>query len=136
LADTVVKVTDGDTINVVNRYGEKVRVRLHCIDAPELKQDYGKAARAALYALAFGKEAQIKVVTRDKYKRSVANIVIDGELINLKMVELGAAWAYPEYCKDDRYALAEKQARQDRLGLWALKSPIRPSDFRRAMRKK
>jgi len=47
----VVAVIDGDTITV-NRYGDPFRVRLACIDAPELGQgEAGAAARAALERL-------------------------------------------------------------------------------------
>jgi micrococcal nuclease len=48
---TVLSIGDGDTITI-NQNGEKVKVRLGWIDAPEMKQaPYGEAARNQLKSL-------------------------------------------------------------------------------------
>jgi micrococcal nuclease len=44
-AGKVTSVHDGDTIRVLYHDGE-LKVRLDCIDAPELKQPYGKRVEA------------------------------------------------------------------------------------------
>ena len=36
----VINVHDGDTVTVLDQYGKKFHIRLHGIDAPELKQEF------------------------------------------------------------------------------------------------
>ena len=50
----VVKISDGDTITVLNGK-EQTKVRLYGIDAPELKQPYGKKSKQFLANLIAGK---------------------------------------------------------------------------------
>ena len=56
----VVAVKDGDTIEVL-RSGRAVTVRLHGIDAPEMAQPFGSAAKRATSSYAFGKAVRIEV---------------------------------------------------------------------------
>src|SRR5262245_55000380 len=58
LRGPVVGVTDGDTLTV-RVDGNKRRVRLDGVDAPELGQPYGKSARRSLAELCRGKEATV-----------------------------------------------------------------------------
>ena len=45
----IAKIIDGDTINVVSdKYKKPLRIRLACIDAPELSQSWGVEAKAFL----------------------------------------------------------------------------------------
>lgn len=55
----VVGVNDGDTITVMHgQVGEKIR--LNGIDCPERGQPYGKRAKQAASAMAFGKEVTLE----------------------------------------------------------------------------
>ena len=54
LTGVVVGVIDGDTADVRLDSG-MIRVRFHAIDAPESGQPHGKAAKAALADLVYGK---------------------------------------------------------------------------------
>ena len=51
----VVKVSDGDTITVLTQNKESIKVRLYGIDAPETKQDFGKASKQYLSSLIAGR---------------------------------------------------------------------------------
>ena len=52
ISATVIGVTDGDTIQVRNQQGEIIKVRLGCIDAPELaQQTWGKQSKNRLQQL-------------------------------------------------------------------------------------
>src|SRR5438094_928760 len=71
----VVGVTDGDTISVLhNGRGEKIR--LHGIDCPEKWQAFGKKAKQFTSDLAFGKEVTVKVFGRDRYGRTIGDVVL------------------------------------------------------------
>lgn len=115
----VVGVTDGDTLTLlVNR--EQVRIRLAQIDAPESNQPYGKRAKAALSALAFGKQARVEVVDIDRYGRTVGEVFVDGIDVNREMVREGYAWAYTKYSHTTQIIELEDSARAAKKGLWAL----------------
>jgi endonuclease YncB( thermonuclease family) len=115
----VVGITDGDTLTLlVGR--RQVRVRLAQIDAPESDQPYGKKAKAALSALAFGKQARVEVVDIDRYGRTVGEIFVDGIDINREMVRAGHAWAYTKYSHTTEIIELEASARAAKQGLWTL----------------
>ena len=115
----VVGITDGDTLTLlVDR--EQVRVRLAQIDAPESNQPYGKKAKAALSALAFGKRGHVEVVDIDRYGRTVGEVFVDGIDVNREMVREGHAWAYTKYSHTTEIIELEDGARAAKKGLWAL----------------
>ena len=119
LTGRVVGITDGDTLTLlVDR--EQVRVRLAQIDAPESDQSYGKKAKAALSALAFGKQARVEVVDIDRYGRTVGEVFVDGIDVNREMVREGYAWAYTKYSHTAEIIELEDSARAANKGLWAL----------------
>ena len=133
-AATVVSIGDGDTISVLER-GQKLKVRLACIDAPETAQSpYGLSSRNQLKALLpIGSTVSLRVQAVDRYGRSVAE-VISKRAINLAMVQSGQAFVYRQYlgrCDRGAYLAAERQAQAQRLGVWAVPGGItRPWDFR------
>ncbi len=57
----VVHVADGDTITVM-KSGQKVKVRLYGIDAPEFKQWYGQNAKAFTSSQVMGKQVDVQWV--------------------------------------------------------------------------
>ncbi len=67
----VVKITDGDTVNILDATNTKHRIRLAGINAPERKHSFGKASTGHL-----AKQAALQTVTveydkRDRYGRIV-----------------------------------------------------------------
>jgi endonuclease YncB( thermonuclease family) len=71
LTGKVVGVTDGDTITVLVAE-HPIKVRLAEIDTPERGQPWASRAKQALSDKVFGKEVEIRVVTVDRYGRTVA----------------------------------------------------------------
>ena len=133
-AATVLLIGDGDTISVLER-GQKLKVRLACIDAPETAQTpFGVASRNQLKALLpLGSTVSLRVQAVDRYGRSVAEVIGKG-IVNLAMVRSGQAFVYRQYlgrCDRPAYLAAERQAQAQRLGVWAVPGGItRPWDFR------
>lgn len=127
---TVVAVHDGDTITV--RSDITTKIRLFGIDAPELKQPHGQASKQALSGLVFGKTVTVTPANKDRYGRTVAQIKADGVDVNNRMVEMGAAWWYTDYAKNDTIKQQlQSDAQGKRIGLWADKNPMPPWDFRK-----
>ena len=115
---SVVRIYDGDTMTV-NCAGQEERVRLYCIDTPEMGQEpWGRQSRDYLRRIT---PRQVEIVThdRDRYGRLVGEVLSGGRSLNLAMVEAGQAAVYNRYCSDARYPPAERQAKAARLGIWA-----------------
>jgi endonuclease YncB( thermonuclease family) len=119
LDGVVVGVVDGDTADVRLASG-MIRIRLHAIDAPEMGQPYGQAAKKALSALVFGKAVQVEPYQQDRYDRLVARLWSGDTDVNAEMVKRGYAWTYRQYADDPAYCAFEKAARDSKRGLWQL----------------
>ncbi len=120
LTGEVVGVTDGDTVTLLTKDKEEVKIRLAEIDAPERSQPYGKASKQVLSDLVFRKEVRIKKIDVDRYGRTVGRIYAGKLDISAEMVRAGAAWVYIKYSKDARLIPLEAEARMSKKGLWAL----------------
>ena len=89
---------DGDTCTTTS--GEKIR--LACIDTPEIRgpranPEPAKAARDFLNRKVAGKEVSIRRITKDRYERTVGELVKDGVNIQKLMVSKGYAKIYKKY---------------------------------------
>jgi endonuclease YncB( thermonuclease family) len=139
LTGKVVKVTDGDTITILTDNTQH-RIRLQGIDAPERKQAFGNASRKHLGSLVAGKTVTVQWDKRDRYRRIVGFVIVDGQDMNLEQLKAGMAWFYRYYQKElspkkrKLYAQAEDKARADRLGLWQDENPVPPWEWRRMNR--
>ncbi len=137
----VTAVTDGDSVRATDSHGQRRKIRLAYIDAPELQQAHGTAARDALRRLIDGQQVEVAVFDTDQYGREVAQIRLHGRDINLAQIEQGHAWHYVSIAKrrQDKagfaaYSRAEAGARSSRAGLWRGKSPQAPWTYRKAQR--
>lgn len=134
----VIAVTDGDTIRVLDAQNVQFKVRLAGIDAPESKQAYGARSKKSLSDLVFGKTVTVEVSKHDRYGRVVGKVLYEKVDMDLQHVEVGLAWHYKQYAKEqstsDRglYAAAEDRARTAHLGLWHDANPIPSWEWRRA----
>jgi endonuclease YncB( thermonuclease family) len=137
----VVKITDGDTIHVLDQSRVKHKIRLMGIDTPEKKQAFGQKAKQNLSNLIAGQFIEVEYKKRDRYGRILGKLLKNGQDINLQQVKDGFAWHYKKYQKEqsklDRalYSSAEIEARKNRIGLWSAPA-VAPWGYRRAKRKK
>ena len=123
---------DGDTCTLICA-GERVKVRLHCIDAPEMAQaPWGAKSRDHLrQRTPEGAAVELRSVTRDKYGRTVGVLLLDGVNLNLNQVQAGWAAAYPKYCAEPVYYQAQDDAQAQRRGIWQQDgAQQRPWDWR------
>lgn len=134
----VVKIADGDTITVLKDGHDQVKVRLYGVDAPEKAQPFGARAKQFTGDHVAGKMVVVKVHDRDRYGRTVAEIMMpDGKSLNRELVRAGMAWHYVQYAKSDReLAALEQEARQARRGLWSEPNPMPPWEWRKHAKEK
>ncbi|SDX54446.1 Endonuclease YncB, thermonuclease family [Thiocapsa roseopersicina] len=136
LAGKVVRILDGDTVEVLDARKQTYRIRLSAVDAPESKQPFGAKAKRALSALVAGETVSVEWRKIDRYDRRVGVLILDGTDVNLALVRAGFAWWYRAYAGEqsarDRqlYEAAEQAARREGLGLWSDPRPIAPWDWR------
>ena len=127
---------DGDTIRVTDAKGQKVTIRMACIDAPETAQgESGTQATLVLKQLLGTGPVEIRPQTVDRYGRTVAEVYAGGRNVNLEMVRLGMAYAYRQYlngCDENAYLGAEAQAERSRQGVWRWGNEVKPWDFRKS----
>lgn len=140
LIGTVIGVTDGDTITVLDDAKVQHKIRLAGIDAPEKKQPFGRRAKERLAELVAGKTVEVATEKHDRYGRTLGKVFAESRDANLAMVVSGFAWHYKKYqgeqSPSDRllYDSAEQDARMARRGLWSDPTPITPSDWRAGTR--
>lgn len=126
----VVGVHDGDTITVRCGQSDQMKIRLAEIDAPELRQPFGKASKQALSDAVYGKTVDIEPLKTDRYSRTVARVYVNGREVEWNLIETGLAWCYEKYLTQPECRGYEDQAKSARLGLWAGPNPTPPWEFR------
>ena len=135
------KIIDGDTIKINSK-----KIRLHGIDAPEVKQmckkpyltiifftftkDYpcGKISTQKLQKKINNKVITCKILDVDRYKRFIGECYKRNLNLNSWLVSNGYAVAYRKYSK--KYISNEINAKNEKKGLWQGKFEM-PWEFRR-----
>ncbi len=111
----VIGVIDGDTIVV----GNKDRVRLRQIDAPELGSCGGKEAKKELETLVQGKQVVIAEHIPDQMGRGMALLYTGRVLVNEAMLKSGwATYHHDTSTKEDALKAAAAEARAANRGIY------------------
>ena len=130
-----IRIVDGDTIHI-----NKIKYRLHGIDAPEIKQlckikekNYkcGVKSKEFLVSLIGSQSVKCNHKEKDRYKRIVAECFAGETNLNKELVRNGWALAYRDYSKD--YVIDEEYAQENNLGMWKGKF-IHPKKWRKLNR--
>lgn len=126
LKGRVIRVLDGDTIEVLQ--DEKpVRIRLANIDAPEKKQAFGRRSTNQLKGLVVAQPVTVTYTQTDRYGRIIGHVfTTNGIEANRWMVQSGAAWVYERYNTDKALPALQREAQQQKRGLWADRQPVPP----------
>lgn len=122
----VTKVIDGDTIEIEDGY----RVRYIGIDTPETVHPsqpvecFGKEASNKNKELIEGKTVKLErdITEVDHYGRLLRYVWINNTLVNEVLVREGYATSYtypPDVKHQERFVQAEREARENKKGLWA-----------------
>ena len=119
---SVIEVADGDTIKL----SDGQTFRLYGVNAPEVKEPFYKEAKAFTENLVLGKEISFEQEENykvDKFGRTLGYIFVGGVNLNLELVRNGLARVvlYEKRAKikyQDELLSAEKEARENKLGVW------------------
>jgi micrococcal nuclease len=148
---TVVKVVDGDTLDVNLPDGKykTTRIRLIGVDTPETKKSntpvmyYGPQAYEFTHTHTLGKQVVVLLDTvtksRDRYNRLLSYIKLpDGTILNELLISEGYGYAYTPYKHSfsNKYNQLQKQAKAAKRGLWKNITPDQmPEWLQRDMQK-
>ena len=115
-----IRIIDGDTIHI-----NKIKYRLHGIDAPEIRQSCkikeknykcGVKSKEFLVSLIGNQSVKCNQKDIDRYKRIIAECFVGKINLNKELVRNGWALAYRDYSKD--YITDEEFAQENNLGMW------------------
>ena len=145
----VVKVVDGDSLEVRDSNGLVHRVRLAGIDAPEYTQPFGNRSRQNLSTLVLDKDVRLEIEKRDAYGRYVAKVWMISpdapcsapscpKTLDVAQTQLiaGLAWHFKKYGNEQteedrlRYAFEQDEARARKSGLWSDPNARPPEEWR------
>jgi endonuclease YncB( thermonuclease family) len=128
----VIAITDGDTFKLLTKDSIQIKVRLANIDCPERKQPFSKKAKQFASNSIFGKMVTIHVSKKDRYGRSIANVLYNDSLnLSHELVKHGLAWHYIKYSKDKELQNLEDNAKANKIGLWLDPHAIAPWEWRK-----
>lgn len=135
---TVVRVIDGDTIDVVLATGQRERVRVIGVDTPETVDPrrpvecFGKeASNKAKELLAPGRaivlEEDLSQDTRDRYGRALRHVLVElepGVSVSFAQVMIAEGYAHHYVYRTpsayaDQYQAAQDAAAANAVGLWS-----------------
>lgn len=134
-------VSDGDTLTVTDRRGTDIKVRLACVDAPEVPHtakerksrklvdksqfQWGENAQQRLQELVNqgGDRVQLTITDTDQYGRKISEVRLpNGTFIQEVLTQEGLTQVYRPYLKNcpsaARVEQAEATAKQQRVGVW------------------
>lgn len=121
-----VRIIDGDSLTLVGSDGIELSIRLRGVDAPELGQPHGLEAKQALRKLVESTIITLDEPKKGKYGRYVANLYAGGIWVNKMIVVEGHAWCDQVNSFDKVLYAAEREAKQDKVGLWVMPEPVPP----------
>lgn len=145
--DEITDQSELDAVQAEIATGDKLKIRMHGIDAPEIRQlcmihaqpfKCGVTATNILKEMTRGKRLGCDLREKDRYGRWVAvcyieGVSIDAADISRAMVLRGYALAYVKYSRD--YVDVEDEAKRMQHGLWESGVEwITPSDYRKEIR--
>jgi len=126
------QISDGDSFILTAANGERIRIRLAGIDAPERTQPYARRAQEALETLLRSGPISLEAQKKDRYDRWISIVRVAGVDAGLAQLDQGWAWYFKRYRKDlpqdlqAAYEAAEEKARAARRGLWAWEGSLEP----------
>jgi micrococcal nuclease len=127
-------VVDGDTVWVrPDSGGKPINIRVDGIDAPEICQVGGVAARDALKRRALGQQVTVHGRLNDTYGRQLARLDLQGNDLGEWLVSQGLAWSYRYRNDAGPYARQQSRAEAAGLGMFSPHAPrpVYPRVFRK-----
>ena len=126
----VVRIVDGDTYVLEDGNGTKEKIRIIGVNTPETKHPKKGLEPFGIEATTFAKKHLSNTVVklkfekgkRDRYKRVLAHVYVNGIHFNKMLIDSGfakASFYSPNYKYRDAFKQAEEIAISKKLGMWS-----------------
>ena len=126
----VIKVVDGNTLEVHNSDKEVVTLLLNDIDCPEPGQSDANNAKAFTEKMVLKKKVTILLNGKDRWGNKLATVLLNnGTNLNHELVKSGLAWAHPS--ADKTVVSFQEEAKANKIGLWQSEDPTPPWVYKR-----
>jgi endonuclease YncB( thermonuclease family) len=138
-------VIDGDTLDIAapDPPRKTTRIRLWGVNAPEVAhpqyndkpdEPFGPEAATFVHQLCDGRDVQLHLQPHRLRDRSDVRVLAyvtlpDGTSLNERLLAAGLAKADDRWPHEqsERYAMLDKQAQHDRIGVWSLTPKVKPT---------
>ena len=130
ISGKVIRVIDGNTIEVLDADKEIIKVMLHSVDCPELGQDYADEAKKFTEKLVLKKRVVVEIMGKDRWGNKMAQVVLNnGKSLQHELLKEGLAWYKEE--TDRTLTLLQSNAKANKIGLWVKDDATPPWIYRR-----
>ena len=130
ISGKVIRVIDGNTIEILDSEKEVVKIMLSEVDCPELGQEFSEEAKKLTEKLVLKKRVVVELKGKDRWGNKLGQVMLNnGKLLHHELLQNGLAWAKEE----DNEALVNMQAtaKASKSGLWISEDPTPPWIYRR-----
>ncbi|WP_032446885.1 thermonuclease family protein, partial [Klebsiella pneumoniae] len=91
----------------------------------------GRWSTSQLKTLVAGKQVTVSYSHKDRYGRIIGHVfTTNGTDASRFMVQSGAAWVYERYNVDESLPALQREAQEQKRGLWADANPVPPWEWR------
>lgn len=128
----VIKVIDGNTLEILTADNEIYKVLLKEIDCPEIEQLFGEEAKKLTEKILLKKKVTVVVNGKDRWGTRLVSITLsNGKDINQELLKKGFAWHNAKFSSNSNLKSLEANAKENKIGLWESEDPTPPWIFRR-----
>ena len=123
----VVRVIDGETIEVLQGRDTPITIRLESIDCPESTQPFSENAKSFVSEFCLGEEVTVFETGKDRYGNRLAFVnryrFFGRPNVSSRLISEGLAWHDKEHSDSETLAELEQEAKEARRGLWGGTGP-------------
>lgn len=131
MSGKVLRVIDGNSLEVLSDGNEAYNIQLVGIDCPEIGQAFGEQAKEHLEKLVLNKTVTIYLKGKDRKGNHLAVVYARKETdVRIELLRQGLAWT-AERNPDPDLEVHRKTAEEKQKGLWSSAERIPPWIYRR-----
>ncbi|MDH5367244.1 MAG: thermonuclease family protein [Cyclobacteriaceae bacterium] len=128
----VIRVIDGNTIEIFTEDGEVLQVLFKDVDSPELGQEFGNKAKEFTENLLLNKKVIVEMKGKDMWGNRLVGVTLkNGKSAEVELLAAGLAWHNKIKSESIEFSEIEIKSKKNKLGLWVNDNPVEPWVFRR-----
>lgn len=130
ISGKVIRVIDGNTIEILDSEKEVIKIMLSEVDCPEPGQEFSEEAKKLTEKLVLKKRVVVELKGKDRWGNKLGQVMLNnGKLLHHELLQSGLAWAKEE--DDEALVNMQAAAKASKSGLWISEDPTPPWIYRR-----